>query len=129
MAMTAQDIESYLAELGLELQSGGVTQPVRLLMVGGAYMLTQIGNRSSTKDIDVLLENIPDPGASPLYMPLQNAVRAVAARVCYELDLGWDRIQHESCTQTLPFGCERRRMGLRCSVLDAAERASLATQI
>lgn len=80
MAMTAQDIESYLAELGQELQSAGNTQPVRLLMVGGAYMLTQIGNRPSTRDIDVLLENIPDLSASPLYLPLQNAVRAVAAR-------------------------------------------------
>ncbi len=27
-------------------------------------MLTQIGNRPSTKDIDVLLENIPDPSLS-----------------------------------------------------------------
>lgn len=80
MAMTAQDIEGYLAELGQELQSAGITQPVRLLMVGGAYMLTQFGNRPSTKDIDVLLEDIPDPSASPVYLPLQNAVRAVAAR-------------------------------------------------
>lgn len=80
MPMTAKDIESYLAELGQELQSNGVIQPVRLLMVGGTYMLTQLGNRPSTRDIDVLLENIPDPGASPLYLPLQNAVRAVAAR-------------------------------------------------
>lgn len=34
MPMTAKDIESYLAELGQELQSNGVIQPVRLLMVG-----------------------------------------------------------------------------------------------
>ena len=40
MALTAQDIEDYLAELGQELQNAGITQPVRLLMVGGAYMLT-----------------------------------------------------------------------------------------
>lgn len=80
MAMTTQDIESYLAELGQELQNAGITQPVRLLIVGGAFMLTQVGNRPSTKDIDVLLENISDPGTSPLYLPLQNAVRAVAVR-------------------------------------------------
>lgn len=80
MAMTAQDIESYLAELGQELQGAGITQPVRILMVGGAYMLTQLGNRATTKDIDVLLEDIPDPSASPLYLPFQQAVRAVAAR-------------------------------------------------
>lgn len=80
MAMTARDIEGYLAELGQELQNAGITQPVRLLMVGGAYMLTQVGNRPSTKDIDVLLEDIPDPSASPLYLPFQQAVRAVAVR-------------------------------------------------
>lgn len=87
MAMSARDIEAYLAELGQELQSTGVAQPVRLLMVGGAYMLTQIGNRPSTKDIDVLLEDIPDSSASPLYLPLQSAVRAVAAR--HGLPLNW----------------------------------------
>jgi hypothetical protein len=80
MAMTAQDIESYLAELGQELQAAGVTQPIRILMVGGAYMLTQLGNRATTKDIDVLLEDIPDPSVSSLYLPFQQAVRAVAAR-------------------------------------------------
>ncbi len=79
MAMSARDIEAYLAELGQELQSTGVAQPVRLLMVGGAYMLTQIGNRPSTKDIDVLLEDIPDSSPSPLYLPLQSVVGAVAA--------------------------------------------------
>lgn len=79
MAIDAQDIERYLAELGQELQNAGVVQPVRLLMVGGAYMVTQIGSRASTKDIDVLLEDIPDPSVSPLYLPLQSAVRTVAA--------------------------------------------------
>lgn len=87
MALNARDIEAYLAELGQELQHAGVAQPVRLLMVGGAYMLTQIGNRPSTKDVDVLLEDIPDPSASPLYLPLQSAVRAVAAR--HGLPLNW----------------------------------------
>ena len=87
MALTARDIEDYLAELGQELRYAGITQPVRLLMVGGAYMLTQIGNRPSTRDIDVLLENIADPGASPLYPPLQSAVRAVAAR--HGLSANW----------------------------------------
>lgn len=87
MAMNAQDIEGYLAELGQELQNAGVAQPVRLLMVGGAYMLTQIGNRPSTKDIDVLLEDIPDPHASPLYHSLQRAVRTVAAR--HGLPMNW----------------------------------------
>lgn len=78
--MNAQEIEAYLAELGQELQNAGITQPIRLLMVGGAYMLTQIGNRSSTNDVDVLLEDVPDPRASPVYLPFQTAVRTVAVR-------------------------------------------------
>jgi hypothetical protein len=43
-------------------------------------MVTQIGNRSATKDVDALFPDIPDPGASPLYPALQASVRAVAAR-------------------------------------------------
>jgi hypothetical protein len=37
--MQAQEIEHYLAELGAALQSQGITKPVRLLLIGGAYMM------------------------------------------------------------------------------------------
>ena len=43
-------------------------------------MLTQVGNRPATKDIDILLTDLPDPSMSPLYHPFQAAVRAVAVR-------------------------------------------------
>lgn len=56
-------------------------------MGGGAYLLTQLGNRSTFKDIDVLLEDIPDPSGSPLYLPFQQAMRAVAAR--HDLAANW----------------------------------------
>ncbi len=59
--MNAQDIEDYLAELGQELARLGIQAPFRILMVGGAYMLTQVGNRKTTRDIDVLLEDMLDP--------------------------------------------------------------------
>ena len=36
-------------------------------------------------------------------------------------------MQHEYCTQTLPFGCERRGMVLRRSVAESAKRTGLAT--
>ncbi len=36
--MQAQEIEHYLAELGAALQSQGINKPVRLLLIGGAYM-------------------------------------------------------------------------------------------
>ncbi len=54
--MQAEDIEIYFADLGLELQRIGKQQSVRLLLVGGAFMLTQFRNRTSTKDVDVLLK-------------------------------------------------------------------------
>lgn len=85
--MNAQDIEAYLADLGLALGNLGVQRPFRVLMVGGAYMLTQIGNRPTTKDIDVLLEDIPDHSASPLYLPFQAATRAVAVQ--HTLPTNW----------------------------------------
>src|SRR6266851_995309 len=37
--MQAQEIEHYLAELGAALQSHGISKPVRLLLIGGAYMM------------------------------------------------------------------------------------------
>jgi len=57
--MQASEIENHLAALGHELRQMGVQHPVRILMVGDAYMLTQPHNRPSTEDIDVLLKDIP----------------------------------------------------------------------
>lgn len=37
--MQAEDIEHYLAELGAELKNRGLKKPVRILLIGGAYML------------------------------------------------------------------------------------------
>ena len=85
--MDAQDIETYLADLGVALGSQGVQRPFRILLVGGAYMLTQIGNRPATKDIDVLLQDVPDPSAWPLYRSFQAATRAVAAQ--HTLPANW----------------------------------------
>jgi hypothetical protein len=78
--MTEQEIEDALAALGHELQRLGVQAPIRVLVVGGAFMLTQIHNRPATKDIDVLLKDIDDPSTSPLYPLVQAAVRSVAAQ-------------------------------------------------
>ena len=43
--MHAQDIETYLANLGQALQQLRVQRPVRILIVGGAFILTQMHNR------------------------------------------------------------------------------------
>ena len=37
--MQARDIERHLAQLGQELADRGVQKPIRVLMIGGAYML------------------------------------------------------------------------------------------
>ena len=76
--MDAPEIEACLADLGQELQAVGVGQLIRILVVGGAYMLTQLHNRSSTRDVDVILKDIDDPSTSPLYPAIQASVRAVA---------------------------------------------------
>jgi len=64
--MQAQEIEGYLAELGQELQNRGVQHPIRVLLVGGAFMLTQIHNRPSTNDVDVLHKDVESSANSPL---------------------------------------------------------------
>jgi len=78
--MQAHDIETYLADLGQELQHSGVRQPIRILLVGGAYMVTQAGNRPATNDVDILLMDTADTSTWPLHPTFQAAVRAVAAR-------------------------------------------------
>src|SRR5439155_19623545 len=81
VAMQAQDIITYFAELGQELQHLGVQHPIRILLIGGAYMLTQVHNRPITNDIDVLLKDIDDATTSPLYRTFKAAVLAVASRI------------------------------------------------
>lgn len=78
--MEGQDIERYLTELGQELYSLGVQQPVRVLIIGGTFMLAQIGNRSITEDIDVVFKDIQDRRASPLYQIALQAVKTIGAR-------------------------------------------------
>ena len=78
--MQGKDIERALAALGEELQHMGIQQPIRLLLVGGAFMLTQIGNRPSTNDVDVLPKDGELSPTSPLSQTLHEAVRAVARK-------------------------------------------------
>ena len=85
--MQAHDIETYLADLGQELQQVGLQRPVRLLLIGGAFMLTQLHSRRATNDVDVLLKDVDDPTSSPLYQLFKAAVRAVANR--NQLPMTW----------------------------------------
>src|ERR1051326_2310742 len=78
--MQARAIETHLAELGEELERQGIEQPIRLLVIGGAFMLLQIQNRKSTDDIDVIFKDAEHPLASPLYQAFKGAVQTVAMR-------------------------------------------------
>ena len=74
--MQEQEIVHYLRLLGEELAALRLRRPVRLLMVGGAYMITQIGNRANTMDVDVFVRIDPE---SEDYRQFQNAVRFIAS--------------------------------------------------
>ncbi|HLZ55819.1 MAG TPA: hypothetical protein VKR06_02635 [Ktedonosporobacter sp.] len=51
--MDAPEIEKYLAELGSELKSRGVKKPIRIMIIGGAYMLLLENAPRTTNDIDI----------------------------------------------------------------------------
>ena len=85
--MNAEEMERYLTLLGQELQELGVQTPIDLLLIGGGYMLTQIGNRLLTGDIDVAWVRPEIYSDSDLYRIFQNAVRFVAHDE--KLDFKW----------------------------------------
>ncbi|HEY4034875.1 MAG TPA: hypothetical protein VGL94_13015 [Ktedonobacteraceae bacterium] len=76
--MQKQDIEHNLSLLGSQLEELGIQTTIRLLMIGGGFMLTQIGNRATTDDVDVLVKDISDPQHSDDYRIFRNAVHFVA---------------------------------------------------
>lgn len=78
--MQAKEIETYLAQLGQVLVDSGVKQQVRILLIGGAFMLLQIKNRRTTDDVDVFLKDIEDTTTSTLYQQFRDAVRTIATR-------------------------------------------------
>ena len=78
--MEATQIEAHLSELGNELERQGIERPIRLLVIGGAFMLLEVRNRKSTRDIDILFIDVENPSAASFYPAFRAAVRAVAAR-------------------------------------------------
>jgi hypothetical protein len=80
--MNARDIEICLAHLGDELTNQGIQRPVRILLLGGAFMLTQVKVRRTTDDIDVLPLDGGDADEAtgiPIAVALWNATHAVAS--------------------------------------------------
>ncbi len=74
------EIDRLLQDLGEELARRGFTS-IRVMIVGGAYMLLNVGNRASTQDIDVFPLNFTST-ANPdkKTLSILQAINAVAKR-------------------------------------------------
>lgn len=83
--MEAEDIERYLAELGAELKNRGLKKPLRVLLIGGAYMLLLAKATRSTKDIDIFW--LDEDGFQRAYAPLRESVQIIKQK--YGLDADW----------------------------------------
>ncbi len=83
--MKAEDIERYLAELGAELKIRGLKKPVRILLIGGAYMVLLANATRSTKDIDIFW--LDEDGFQRAYAPLRESVQVIKQK--HDLDADW----------------------------------------
>ena len=83
--MEAEDIECYFAELGAELKNRGLKRPVRVLLIGGAYMLLLANAARSTKDIDIFW--LDEDGFQRAYSPLRESVQVIKQK--HNLDADW----------------------------------------
>src|SRR5260370_35392170 len=58
--MDSNEIDTYLRALDAELAQRPIKKPVRIVVVGGVYMLFFLGNRAATKDVDIIPLDFPD---------------------------------------------------------------------
>ncbi len=58
--MEGTEVETYFAALDEALADQPMKKPVRLVVVGGIYMVCFVKNRASTKDVDVVPLDFPD---------------------------------------------------------------------
>jgi hypothetical protein len=79
------DIERYLAELGTELSSRGIKKPVRMMLIGGAYMLLLANAPRTTHDIDIFW--LEEGALQQILNPLRDSVQAITNR--HELAPDW----------------------------------------
>lgn len=85
--MERQEIEQLLQELGDELAKT-FKQPVRVMVIGGAFMLLTLQNRETTQDIDVFPLSFPvSTTPSKETKRFGTAIRAVARR--HQLRRDW----------------------------------------
>lgn len=131
--MREQDIDRCLTQLGQELGNLGVSQPVRVLVIGGTFMLTQVGNRSITEDIDVIFTDIVERRVSSIYQATLQAAKIVAARNNLREDWFNDGMSHLLRTiGDMPVGTLWRRYGIleistHCIVLKKTQVSNMKT--
>jgi hypothetical protein len=86
--MESQEVEHYLQELSDELELRKIKKPVRLVVVGGVYMMLVTQTRASTKDVDIIPLDFPDTAqpnqATKIF---RSAVNAVAKK--YHMRRDW----------------------------------------
>src|SRR5947207_11105259 len=58
--MNSNEIDIYLRMLDKELEKCPIRKPVRIVVVGGVYMLFFLRNRAATKDVDIIPLDFPD---------------------------------------------------------------------
>ncbi len=58
--MEGDEIEQYFQALDEEIAERNLKKPVRLVVLGGVYMMFFLKNRSSTKDVDIVPLDFPD---------------------------------------------------------------------
>ena len=86
--MQAEEIETYLQSLDRELAGRKIGKPVRLVVVGGVYMMFVMKNRNSTKDIDIIPLDFPDTtNPNNETKAFRSAVNAVAKQ--YSIRRDW----------------------------------------
>lgn len=86
--MDSAQIDTCLHALDEELGHHAIRKPVRLMVVGGVYMLFFLRNRASTKDVNVVPLDFPDTThPNKETKAFRSAVNAVAKK--YQLRRNW----------------------------------------
>jgi hypothetical protein len=117
VGMRKEDIEYYFSLLGEQLEELGQRKTVHLYMIGGGFMLTQVGNRDFTKDIDVFVKGIRNLRYSDEYHIFRQAVRFVASDThISEAWLSYNMSDFVTSAGRVPNGKLWRKFGRRLEV-------------
>ena len=99
--MDSNEIDTYLRALDAELAQRPIKKPVRIVVVGGVYMLFFLRNRAATKDVDIIPLDFPDTtNPTRETKVFRSAVNAIAKT--FRLRRDWMNDVVAAFTQPLP---------------------------